>query len=91
MSASPGSVTQARVCTYCLGAFEGRADADTCSTACRQAKSRALRTDYVEPASSDRRRTTYSPERAAATGFGTLTGREQYEADLRVRAAAGLE
>lgn len=79
-----------RRCVYCLGFFDGRAHAETCSPACRKARSVALKADEVaiRPAF---RRTVYSPERAAATGFGTMRAVDQYHADLRARLAAGLE
>jgi len=37
------------------------------------------------------RRDTYSPERAAATGYGILTASQGYIGDLRVRRLAGID
>ena len=73
-------------CRYCAGRFRGRADAVTCSAACRKAMSVALA--YAEDADvpvASIRRCTFSPERAAATGFGMVTATDGYRADLRVR------
>lgn len=78
-----------RRCAYCGQAFQApRSHARTCSGACRQARSQALRLDCdadVMPASC--RRETYSDERARATGYGLLTEAQCYAADLRVRRA----
>ena len=58
----------------------------TCSGACKVAKHRALKlasdADIVQPWL---RRECYSQERKNATGFGLMTRRELYEADMRVR------
>lgn len=79
----------ARPCAYCLGWYRpARAHAVTCSGACRQARSVALRTE--EPLTPPWRAETWSADRAAATGWGGLTPREQYAADVRVRRAEGL-
>lgn len=81
----------ARRCGYCLGLFRGRAGAEWCSAACRVAAHQARRLDELDPVSL--RRETRSDERARARldGIGTLTRRESYEADLRVRASAGID
>jgi len=86
------SVTQRIQCAYCLGEFEPqRSTAKCCCGDCRQARHRALRATYVEPASSDARRERFSKARRDATGWGLMTRRETYEADLRVRREAGVE
>lgn len=77
------------VCEYCQGTFLGRSHAKTCSGACRQARNKALRyatdEDVPEPIF---RREEFSVERRNATGYGLMTARESYEADMRVRQAA---
>lgn len=77
-------------CVYCLGFFEGRADAETCSGACREARRAALQADDVSIRPWARRET-YSAERAKATGWGAMMARAAYYADLRMRLAAGLD
>lgn len=78
-------------CSFCAWSFEAtRSDADCCSTACRMAKLRALDPDYTRPDRPQVRRDSVSREREAATGWGLMTPREQYAADVRVRQAAGL-
>lgn len=78
-----------RICDYCLGLFQSkRSDAATCTASCRRAKCDALNAEYVVPAMS--RRETFCLHRRDATGWGLLTAQEREEADVRVRAAAGL-
>jgi hypothetical protein len=90
----PSVTTRERiVCDYCLGRFmPSRSDAVRCSDACRKAVSRALQLEtwaHVDPPSI--RSEHWSSDRAAATGCGSLTRREAYLADLRVRLLAGLD
>lgn len=78
-----------RACRYCLGEYEARrADSQCCSPACRQAVRAALRDRDPLPASC--RRSTYSPERARATGYGLVTAGEAWQHDRRIRREAGL-
>lgn len=84
------SVTErghALVCAYCVGSFvASRSDRRTCSTACRMAMSRALAlADDGEVELPSLRRECFSRERRDATGWGMMTRRQMYEADLRVR------
>lgn len=75
-------------CDYCGFEFRSqRAHAETCSTACRQARSIAFkfRTDADVP-SPPFRHDTYSEERYSATGFGGMSAQESYDADIAVRA-----
>lgn len=76
-------------CTYCRGQFRSpRSHARTCSGACRVALHRALaHDDDHEVPGPALRRDCYARDRAVATGRGLLTRGEQYEADIRVRAA----
>lgn len=79
-----------RVCPYCLGVFvPTRSDKKACSTGCTSAKSAALKADEVMPAIC--RRDGFSAARLKATGWGNLTAKDREEADVRVRAAAGLD
>lgn len=92
MSAPASVTTRVRtVCPYCLGRYwPARSDAVYCSGACRKAAFMALALpDYghVDPPSI--RRDSWSGDRAEATGFGSITRREAYLADLRVRVLAG--
>lgn len=86
----PPTPTRTARCSYCLGFFQTRrSHAETCSAACRQAVCRALEgEDVVTPAL---REDHWSKERADATGWGTVTATEAWQADLRVRFAAGIE
>lgn len=78
-------------CAYCCGIFAtAKRNALTCSAACRKAVSRALAAEEVDHVASDLRLEPTSDERARRTGWSTLTRRESYEADIRVRFAAGL-
>lgn len=79
-----------RRCVYCLGFFDGRADAETCSAACRKAVSDAPKHDEVQMRPSTRR-DSWSQERARATGFGTVTAAEATRHDNRIRWALGME
>lgn len=85
--------TPARIaCPYCLGPFVPcRSDAVYCSGSCRTAACRAVEAAEVDPPSLGTRRENYSAERAKATGYGSITPREGYLADLRVRAIASRE
>lgn len=85
----PASPSRLARCSYCLGFFQTRrSHAETCSAACRQAVCRALEgEDVVTPSL---REDHWSKERADATGWGTVTATEAWQADLRVRFAAGL-
>jgi hypothetical protein len=77
-------------CTYCLGVFRPkRRHADTCSSACKQAKHEALTTEFVLGPYA--RRDSWSTERERATGWGGMTAAESYDADLRVRYEAGVD
>lgn len=80
----------ARECVYCLGKFESpRSHAETCSGACKQARSVALRYETDEEVPSPVfRREVFSQERRLATGFGMMTPGECFVADMRVRALA---
>ena len=84
---SSESVRQRIPCAYCLGLFTAkRAHATTCSGACREAMSRALKaTELDRPCL---RRETWSAARKQATGYGLMTRRAAYEADRRVRLLA---
>lgn len=80
-----GPKTTERACLYCQGTFRSERAATTCSPACRTALSRARA--YETPADVPTpaiRAESFSRERKAATGYGLMTSREQYEADLRV-------
>ena len=69
--------------------YPKRDDARTCSGACRIALHRALQyEDDVDVPSPAFRRDCWARDRAFATGYGLLTRREQYEADMRVRRLA---
>lgn len=77
-----------RRCSYCRGHFRasGAREAVTCSGACRQALSVALAyEDDVDILPGICRRTTFSKERAAATGYGLMTTTDAVRADLRAR------
>lgn len=77
-----------RRCYYCRGRFRASAarEAVTCSGACRQALSVALALESdVDILPGACRRTTFSKERAAATGFGLMTTTEAVRADRRAR------
>lgn len=77
-------------CAYCGQAYAPeRRTSRYCSGDCRVRAHRALHADEVEAVSL--RREAWSAERRAATGYGHLSRRETYEADLRVRAAAGIQ
>lgn len=79
-----------RQCPYCLGLFAlSRSDAVCCSAACRVGRHAAPGLDDVDLRPWNRR-DTYSHERAKATGWGGMSALETYEADLRVRYAAGI-
>lgn len=79
-----------RKCEYCIGRHRPkRTHKKTCCKACSVAKSAALNADRVEPAIL--RRDTYCKTRFAATGWGLMTALEKEEADVRVRATAGLD
>ena len=77
-----------RQCVYCLGMFAGREDAETCSAACRKARSDARDGDLLLPFE---RRYTFSPERERATGWGAMSPRDSFHADIRARLAAGID
>ena len=79
-----------RCCTYCLGYFNGRDGAETCSDACRKARSDAPRHDEVVMRPSTRR-DSYSLQRAQATGFGTVTAGDAVRHDNRIRWALDIE
>lgn len=85
------SVTsRARRCDYCDQAYEPeRSTSRYCSGDCRMRAHRALRAVELEPPSL--RSDAMSHQRRQAVGYGLLTRREQYEGDLRVRAAHGIE
>ncbi len=84
------SVTQRCACAYCDQPYEPeRSTSRYCSGDCRVRAHRALHARELEPVSL--RRDAMSHERRRAVGYGLLTRREQYEGDLRVRAAAGIE
>lgn len=79
-------------CVYCLGFFVAqRTDAETCSGACREAVRAALACpdDDVWGLRPLYRRYTISDERERATGWGGMSARKSYEADVRVRFSAG--
>lgn len=83
------SVTE-RPCDYCAGYFRPiRPQRRTCSTACKMAKSRALRlpSDAAIPRPFIRR-DCFARDRRDATGWGLMTAQEMWEADVRVRRAA---
>jgi hypothetical protein len=90
---TPARVTPSgrHLCPYCLGVYAPRRrDAVYCSGPCRTAACRAIALEsyaYVE--SPLVREESHAPERRAATGWGLLTRRECYLADLRVRALHG--
>jgi len=64
-----------RECEHCGGTFEGRANAMTCSPACRQGRSRSRR--QKTPSGAFWRRRGFSDERMSATGHGFIE-RESY-------------
>jgi hypothetical protein len=78
-------------CPYCLGVFRpGKSGPvrEQCCGGCRHDTAAALRAP--ETGWESTRHESYSRERARATGWGLLTAHEHYQADLRVRFAAGL-
>ena len=81
-----------RCCLYCDGLHDGPWHKRSCSGSCKARVSRAKKMrDLLPLGSKQRQGGSSSPERLAATGWGTMTELEGYQADLRIRFAAGLE
>lgn len=78
------------VCRYCLGKFRPKKSWGIyCCNACRKAAWHAVHAEELDPVSL--RKETWSGDRAAATGFGSMTRRQTFKRDLFIRRKAGIE
>lgn len=76
-------------CRYCLGHFRPKKTWGVyCSNACRKAAWVAVHAEELDPISL--RRETWSSDRAAATGYGSMTRRASFNRDLYLRQKAGI-